>query len=96
MPLATSTSLLMVVNSPVESVSLLSADNAVTGSLPALMARLTRVTSASGVAKTTLMGCVCWMETMPLWLDALTMLPWSTSRNPTRPVSGALMVVYPS
>src|SRR5438094_362862 len=48
------------------------------------------------MAKTTAIGSICAMTTRPPGSLALTMLPGSTRRNPTRPESGAVMRVYES
>ena len=60
-------------------------------SLRAICGRL-----ASGRANTTLIGCVCVMVTMPVASPARTKLPSSTVFRPSRPLIGAVILVYES
>ena len=43
---------------------------------------------SSGAVKITVIGSIWVTVTMPVWVEALTMLPISTWRRPTTPVIG--------
>ena len=47
---------------------------------------------SSGAVKITAIGSIWAMDTMPVWVEALTMLPTSTWRRPTMPEIGAFTV----
>jgi len=57
---------------------------------PDRMRLSTAGTLSCGTVKTTATGCSCVMTTRPLVSPERTMLPGSTSRNPARPLTGAL------
>ena len=66
---------------------------AVTGSaLPWCIWASTWPTLSSGMVKTTVIGWSCVITTSGVVLFACTTLPGSTSRKPTRPVIGAVML----
>ena len=63
-----------------------------TGSLPPDWSFfITPRTLSSGMVKTTVIGCNWVMTTSPLTSDARTILPGSTWRSPSRPLTGAVM-----
>ena len=88
-PVAASTWLSMTVSLPVASSVAPSEVRASTGVAPAASAAEIAGSSSCGAVKTTEIGSIWAMATMPVCCDALTMLPWSTSRKPTRPLIGA-------
>ena len=91
-PLDVSISLLKVSSVPSAKLCSPSEVRAVTSSGPALRPSVMPGRLFSGAVNTTAMGSIWAMETMPVALDALTMLPLSTSLKPTRPVMGARIV----
>ena len=93
-PVAGSTWLSADARIPAASIAFSSRSQASTGIVsPERMRLSTAGTLSCGTVKTTATGCSWVMTTRPLASPARTMLPGSTSRNPTRPLTGALMRV---
>ena len=60
-------------------------------SAPAATLLVTSGKLSSAILKITAIGCNCVITARPFTSVAWTILPWSTSRNPMRPVSGEVM-----
>src|SRR5207249_3284396 len=92
-PVVGSTWLSMPFSVPVSTTVTPSLPNTSTSSAPLPAAALTRTICCCGRLNWTAIGCSWVMITRPVTSDARMMLPWSTWRRPTRPVSGAMTFV---